>query len=52
MNSITQDILYKQSVEKYSFRHGVTEIAIKFKIHRKTIYRWREIYDDSTVFKK
>ena len=23
MNSITQDILYKQSVAKYSFKHGV-----------------------------
>ena len=40
MNSITQDILYKQSVVKYSFKHGVTKAAIKFKMHRKTIYRW------------
>ena len=41
MNSITQDILYKQSVVKY----GVTKAAIKFKMYRKTIYRWREKYD-------
>lgn len=45
MNSITQDILYKQSVIKYSFKHGATKAAIKFKMHRKTIYRWREKYD-------
>ena len=45
MNSITQDILYKQSVVKYSFKHGVAKAAIKFKMHRKTIYRWREKYD-------
>ena len=45
MNSITQDILYKQSVIKYSFKHGVTKAAIKFKMHRKTIYRWRKKYD-------
>ena len=45
MNSITQDILYKQSVVKYSYRHGVTKAAIKYKMHRKTIYRWRERYD-------
>ena len=45
MNSITQDILYTQSVIKYSFKHGVTKAAIKFKMHRKTIYRWREKYD-------
>lgn len=42
MNSITQDILYKQSVVKYSYKHGVTKAAIKFKMHRKTIYRWRD----------
>ena len=45
MNSITQDILYKQSVVKYSVKYGVTKAAIKFKMHRKTIYRWREKYD-------
>ncbi len=45
MNSITQDILYKQSVVKYSLRYGVTKAAIKFKMYRKTIYRWREKYD-------
>ena len=45
MNSITQDILYKQSVVKYSFKYGVTKAAIKYKMHRKTIYRWREKYD-------
>ena len=45
MNSITQDILYKQSVVKYSFKYGVTKAAIKFRMHRKTIYRWREKYD-------
>lgn len=45
MNSITQDVLYKQSVVKYSYRNGVTKAAIKFEMHRKTIYRWREKYD-------
>ena len=45
MNSITQDIQYKQSVVKYSFKHGVTKAAIKFKMHRKIIYRRREKYD-------
>ena len=45
MNSITQEILYKQSVVKYSYKNGVTKAEIKFKMHRKTIYRWREKYD-------
>ena len=47
MNSITQDIIFKQSVVEYSLKHGVTEAAKRYKQHRKTIYRWREKYDGS-----
>ena len=45
MNSITQDIVFKQSVVEYSLKHGVTAAAKRYKQHRKTIYRWREKYD-------
>ena len=45
MNSITQDIVFKQSVVEYSLKHGVTKAAIIYKQHRKTIYRWIEKYD-------
>ena len=45
MNSITQDINFKQSVIKYSYKHGVTAAALVYKMHRKTIYRWRARYD-------
>ncbi len=45
MNSITQDIKFKQSVVKYSYKNGVTAAALVYKLHRKTIYRWREKYD-------
>ncbi len=45
MNSITQDVKFKQSVVKYSYKNGVTAAAVQFKMHRKTIYRWREKYD-------
>ena len=45
MNSITQDIKFKQSVIKYSYKHGVTAAALVYKMHRKTIYRWRARYD-------
>ena len=45
MNSITQDIIFKQSVVEYSLKHGVTEAAKRYKQHRKTIYRWIEKYD-------
>ena len=45
MNSITQDIKFKQSVVKYSLKNGATAAAIQYNLHRKTIYRWRERYD-------
>lgn len=45
MNSITQDIIFKQSVVEYSLKYGVTEAAKRYKQHRKTIYRWLEKYD-------
>ena len=45
MNSITQDIVFKQSVVEYSLKHGVIEAAIRYRQHRKTIYRWRKRYD-------
>ena len=45
MNSITQNIKFKQSVIKYSYENGVTAAAEQYNLHRKTIYRWRERYD-------
>ena len=45
MNSITQDIKFKQLVIKYSYKNGVTAAAVQYNLHRKTIYRWREKYD-------
>ena len=45
MNNITQDLYFKQSVVEYSLKHGVTAAAIRYKQHRKTIYRWREKYN-------
>ena len=45
MNSITQDVKFKQSVVKYSLKNGVTAASVEFKVNRKTIYRWREKYD-------
>ena len=45
MNSITQDIKFKQLVIKYSQKNGVTATSLVYKVPRKTIYRWRERYD-------
>lgn len=45
MNSITQNIKFKQSVIKYSYKNGVTAASLQYKVPRKTVYRWRERYD-------
>ena len=45
MNKITQDMRYKQVVIEYSFKHGVTNAAIRYKTSRQNIYRWRKKYD-------
>ena len=37
MNSITQELKYKQSIVKYALRNGVTAASIVYKKHRKTI---------------
>ena len=49
MNNITQDLYFKQSGVEYSLKHGVTA-AIKYKQHRKTIYRWREKYNGTVKY--
>ena len=45
MNKITQDMRFKQAVIDYSFTHGVTDAAIRYKTTRQNIYRWRKKYD-------
>ena len=46
-NNITQRLKYKESVVKYSYKHGVTKAAIVYCECRRTIYRWRKRYDGS-----
>lgn len=38
MNSITQELKYKQSIVKYALRNGVTVISIVYKETKKTMY--------------
>ena len=45
MSKITQDMRFKQVVIEYSFNHGVTKAAIRYKTTRQNIYRWRKKYD-------
>ena len=36
---------FKQAVVEYSYGHGVTKAAIRYKTSRQNIYRWRKKYD-------
>ena len=42
MISITQDLKFKQAVVEYSFKHGVTAAAKRYKRTRQWIYYWRK----------
>ena len=45
MNSVTQDMKFRQSLLKYSQKYGVTKAAVKYKTNRQYIYRWLRKYD-------
>ena len=45
MKSVTQDMMYRQSLIEYSIKNGVTQAAIRYKTNRQYIYRWRKRYD-------
>ena len=45
MNKITQTMLFRQSLIKYSQKYGVTKAAIKYKTNRQYVYRWIRRYD-------
>ena len=45
MQTVTQTILYRQALIKYSEKYGVTKAAIRYKTNRQYIYRWKKRYD-------
>lgn len=45
MNTITQTMRFRQALIEYSFKHGVTKAAIRYKTNRQYVYRWRKRYD-------
>lgn len=47
MNTVTQRMRFRQSLIKYSEKHGVTEAAIKYNVSRQYVYRWKNRYDGS-----
>jgi len=47
MNSITQDMRYRQSLMEYTRKYGVTRASRKYNKSRSYIYFWRTRYDGS-----
>ena len=45
MNKITQDMQFRKSLLKYAEKHGVIQAAIKYKVNRQYVYRWKRRYD-------
>lgn len=45
MSILTQEKYQRQRMVKYSFNHSVTETAIRYKVSRKTVYKWRNRYN-------
>ena len=36
---------FRQAIIQYSFKYGVTKAAIRYKVNRQYVYRWRKRYD-------
>ena len=47
MNNITQTMRFRQALIEYSLKNGVTKAAIRYKVNRQYVYRWRKRYDGS-----
>ena len=45
MNKITQTMLFRQALIKYSNKYGVSKAAIRYKTNRQYVYRWLKRYD-------
>ena len=45
MDMITQEAHHRQRFLKYCTKHGAAETSIRYKISRKTVYKWLKRYD-------
>lgn len=45
MDKITQTMRFRQAVIEYSQKYGVTKAAVRYRLNRQYIYRWRKRYD-------
>lgn len=45
MSSLSQAKYQRQRIVKYAHKHSVTETAIRYRVSRKTVYKWLARYD-------
>jgi transposase-like protein len=45
MDIITQNARHRQRMLKYFYKHGGTKTAIRYKVSRKSVYKWANRYD-------
>lgn len=45
MSILTQEKYHRQRMVKFAKKHSVTETAIRYKVSRKTVYKWLGRYD-------
>ncbi len=47
MSILSQVKYFRKRLVKYSEEHSITDTAIRYKVSRKTVYKWRNRYDGS-----
>lgn len=45
MSSLSHPKYHRQRIVKYAQKHSITETAIRYKVSRKTVYKWLARYD-------
>ena len=46
-DTVSQTMLFRQVLLKYALKYGVTASAVKYRVNRQYVYRWKKRYDGS-----
>ena len=41
-NTVSQTMLFRQALVKYALKYGVTASAVKYRVNRQYVYRWKK----------
>ncbi|NBJ01308.1 helix-turn-helix domain-containing protein [Lachnospiraceae bacterium] len=45
MSSLSHPKYHRQRIVKYAQKHSVTKTALRYRVSRKTVYKWLSRYD-------